>query len=148
MDYFFQNVMLFSNIVHYEQNILVWNYSNTMNISSTLWILMAWLVLWHQGISSNSVEYTLKCFHLLNSSPPSAAYMSVNRVSTGSGNGLSPLQRQAITWTNASLSIGLLGTNFSEILIGILSFSFKKMHLKLSSAYMAFILPTGRWIKG
>ena len=29
--------------------------------------------------------------------------------------------------------IGPLGTNFSEIWIGILSFSFKKMHLKMSS---------------
>ena len=29
--------------------------------------------------------------------------------------------------------IGLLGTNFSEILIEIYTFSFKKMHLKMSS---------------
>ena len=43
-------------------------------------------------------------------------YASVNWVSIGSGNGLSPVRRQAITWTNAKLlSIGLLGTNFSEI---------------------------------
>ena len=53
-------------------------------------------------------------------------------VSIDSGNGLSPARRQAITWTNAGLlSIGLLGTNFSEIWIGILPFSFKKMHLKM-----------------
>ena len=32
------------------------------------------------------------------------------------------------------LSTGLLGTHFSETRIEILSFSFKKMHLKLSSA--------------
>ena len=32
------------------------------------------------------------------------------------GNGLSPVPFQAITWTNAGLlSIGLLGTNISEI---------------------------------
>ena len=30
--------------------------------------------------------------------------------------------------------LGLLGTNFSEILIEILTFSFKKMRLKVSSA--------------
>ena len=48
-----------------------------------------------------------------------------------SDNGLLPGQHQAITWTNAGLlSVGLLGTNFSEILNGIVSFSFKKMHLK------------------
>ena len=53
----------------------------------------------------------------------------------GSDNGLSPGRRQAIIWTNAGiLLIGPLGTNFSEILIRIQTFSFKKMHLKMSSA--------------
>ena len=53
----------------------------------------------------------------------------------GSDNGLSPIRSQAITWTNASLlSIGLPRTYFSEIWIWILSFSFKKMQLKMSSA--------------
>ena len=52
-----------------------------------------------------------------------------------SDNGLSPGRRQAIIWTNAGLLlIGPLGTNFSEILIEILTFSFKKMRLKVSSA--------------
>ena len=51
-----------------------------------------------------------------------------------SDNGLSPDRRQAIIWNNVGmLSIGLLGTNFSEILIKILTFSFKKMRLKMSS---------------
>ena len=53
----------------------------------------------------------------------------------GSDNGLSPDRRQAIIWTNAGiLLIAPLGTNFSEILNGIQTFSFKKMHLKMSSA--------------
>ena len=53
----------------------------------------------------------------------------------GSDNGLSPGRRQAIIWTNAGiLLIGPLGTNFIEILVGIQTFSFKKMHLKMSSA--------------
>ena len=52
----------------------------------------------------------------------------------GSDNGLSPRRRQAIIWTNAEiLLIGPLGTNFNEILIEIHTFSFKKMHLKMSS---------------
>ena len=52
----------------------------------------------------------------------------------GSDNGLSPGQRQAIIWTNAGiLLIGTLRTNFSEILIAIRPFSFKKMDLKISS---------------
>ena len=42
---------------------------------------------------------------------------------------------QAIIWTNADLLlIGLLGTNFNEICIKILTFSFKKMRLKMLSA--------------
>ena len=53
----------------------------------------------------------------------------------GSDNGLSPGRRQAIIWTNAEiLSIGPLRTNFSENLIGIQTFSFKKMRLKVWSA--------------
>ena len=43
-------------------------------------------------------------------------------------------RRQAIIWTNDGiLLIGSLGTNFSEILIKIYTFSFKKMHWKMSS---------------
>ena len=52
----------------------------------------------------------------------------------GSDNGLSPGRHQAIIWTNAGiLLIWPLGTNFSEILFAIYKFSFKKMHLKMSS---------------
>ena len=53
----------------------------------------------------------------------------------GSDNGLLPGQRRAIIWTNAGLLlIGPLGTNFSKILIEILTFSYKEMRLKVSSA--------------
>ena len=48
---------------------------------------------------------------------------------TGSDNGLSPGRRQAIIWTNAGI---LLGTSFSEIVIEFYTFSFKKMHSKMS----------------
>ena len=52
-----------------------------------------------------------------------------------SDNGLSPGRRQATIFNNAGiLSIGPLGTKFSEILIEILTFSFTKMSLKVSSA--------------
>ena len=53
----------------------------------------------------------------------------------GSDNGLSPGRHQAIIWTNAGIMlIRTSGTNFSEILGKTHSFSFKKMHLKMSSA--------------
>ena len=55
--------------------------------------------------------------------------------SIGSDNGLSPGRRQAIIRTNAGiLLIRPLGTSFSEFLVEILIFSFKKMRLKVSSA--------------
>ena len=62
-------------------------------------------------------------------------HICVNKLTIiGSDNGLSPGRRQAIIWTNAViLLIGHLGTNFSEILIEIYSFSFQKMHLKMLS---------------
>ena len=101
-----------------------------------------------------------KCFHLMTSSWVSTGsdnglmpsdnvlsvlmlthwgrvtHICVNKLPIfGSDNGLSPGRRQAIIWTNAGiLLIGPLGTNFSEILIVSHTFSFKKMHLKMSSA--------------
>ena len=65
----------------------------------------------------------------------SLGLMSVSKLSIiGSDNGLSPGRRQAIIWINAGiLLIGSLGTNFSEISIKIYTFSFKKMHLNMSS---------------
>ena len=52
----------------------------------------------------------------------------------GSDNGLSPGRRQAVIWTNAGiLLIWPLGTNFSEILNEIHTFSLKKIHFKMSS---------------
>ena len=54
---------------------------------------------------------------------------------TGSDNGWSPCQHQAITWTNAGiLLIRTQGIYFSEILSGIHTFSFTKMHFKMSPA--------------
>ena len=51
-----------------------------------------------------------------------------------SDNGLSPIQCEAIIWTNAGLlSIAPKGKNISEISIKIQNFSFTKMHVKISS---------------
>ena len=58
-----------------------------------------------------------------------------NLTTIGSDNNLSPCQRQVIILTNAGiLLIWLLGINFSEISIEILTLSFKNMRLKVSSA--------------
>ena len=62
-------------------------------------------------------------------------YASVNWINIGSGKGLAPIRRQAITWTTVHvLSNGLSEKKISEIRINIQNFLFKKMHLKMSSA--------------
>ena len=68
----------------------------------------------------------------VNSLRPSDAYMHRNLTIIDSDKGLLPGWHQAIIWTNAGiLLIGPLATNF--ILMEMLIFSFKKMHLKVSS---------------
>ena len=110
---------------------------------------LCWVLVYDRGQGCDCTSFLgIYIMHSFNSSPHSAAYMSVYWVSIGSGNGLSPVLRQAITWTNAGLlSIELLGKKFCEIRIGILLFSFKKMLLKLSSAMMAAILSRGEMRK-
>ena len=66
----------------------------------------------------------------------------------GPDNGLSPGRRQAIIWTNAGiLLIGPLGTNFSENLIGIQTFSFKKMPFENVVCEMSSILSRPQCVK-
>ena len=65
------------------------------------------------------------------------AYLTI----IASDNGLSPSRCQAIIWTNAGILLFRpLGTNFSEILIEIHTFSFKKMHIKISTCEKVPIL--------
>ena len=64
----------------------------------------------------------------------------------GSCNGFSPVRRQTIIWTNAGLfSIGLQGTNFSEIWIAILLVSFKNEFENVVCHNEGF-LSRGRWV--
>ena len=58
----------------------------------------------------------------------------------GSEYGLLPGRRQAIIWTNAGILLTVpLGTNLSEILIKVDTFSFKKIDLKMSSGKWQFV---------
>ena len=63
-------------------------------------------------------------------------HICVSKLSTiGSDNGLTPGWRQAIIWTNGETLLSrTFGTNFNEISSEIHTFSFKKMHLEMSSA--------------
>ena len=77
----------------------------------------------------------LSCYQVLLTHWGRVAHICLSeRTIIGSDNGLSPDRHQAIIWTSAGiLLIGPWGTNFIEILIGIHTFSFKKIHLKMSS---------------
>ena len=68
-----------------------------------------------------------------------ATHLCVNKLTIiGSDNGLSPGRQQAIIWTNDGiLIIGPLGTNFSEILIEILTFVIQENVFKGAVCEMA-----------
>ena len=63
------------------------------------------------------------------------AHICVNKLTSfGSDNSLSPNWHQSIIWTNGELLLTrTFGTNVSENLSEIHTFSFKKIHLKMSS---------------
>ena len=108
--------------------IVVCAWTSCWTWSSCWWLEMPWHLC---DITVKNWRNWLK----FNSSPPSAHICVSKLGSIASGNGLSPVRHQAITWTHADLlSIRPLETNFSEIWIKIPNFSFKKMHLKMSSA--------------
>ena len=106
---FWSQVGLPEIIIGYAHQRNVWHTFLLFNFSYTTYHLTHWGRVTHIGVSKLTI--------------------------IGSDNGLSPGRRQAIIWTNAGiLSVGPLGTNFSEILIEIRILSFKKMHLKMPSA--------------
>ena len=79
---------------------------------------------------------SINCYYYLLTHWGRETHICVGKLTIiASDNGLSPERRQVIIWTNAGiLLIGPLGTNVSEISIGIQTFSFKKMQLNMSSA--------------
>ena len=65
-----------------------------------------------------------------------------------SDNGLSPGRRQAIIWTIAGILLfGTFGTNFSQILSKIHTFSFKKISFENVVCKMAAILSRPQYVK-
>ena len=83
-------------------------------------------------IEHNRKEDIVKPYQLIEAEWP--VYASPTYAIIGSDNGLSLDRRQAIIWTNAVLlSIELLETNFSQVVLKIQTFLFRKIHLKMSS---------------
>ena len=68
----------------------------------------------------------------VNSLNPSDAYIFVGII--GADNGLSPVWCQTFSWTLAGLYLTeSVGTNFSEIWVRVHQFSYKTVHLKMTS---------------
>ena len=87
-----------------------------------------WNQLYHQCDDSLTQPLSLARMLLTHWGP--VTHICVRKLTTiRSDNGADSGRRQAIIWTNAGiLLVGTLGTNFSEILIAIHTFSFTKMH--------------------
>ena len=102
--------------------------------SNTIKFIWGWKLQQTDVNMSGSPETTMVLIHLTHWGR--VTHICVSKLTIiGSDNGLSPDRRQAIIWTNAGLMlIRPLGTNFSEISIKLLTYSFKKMRLKVSSA--------------
>ena len=106
-----------------------WNEALNMNI----WFDDSWGIIVYIYIALDYINRENQTMQLIEAEW--RIYASVHWVIIGSDNGLSPFWCQAIIRTNAGiLLIGNLGTNFSESLSETHTFSFKKMHLKMSSA--------------
>ena len=90
------------------------------------------VLIWTPQVEKESLD--VKSCSLINSLRSSDAYMRRKQANIGSDNGWAPGRRQVIIWTNTGILLtGNLESNFSEILNEVYTFSFKKMHLKMSS---------------
>ena len=127
------------------------SYSTPSHYLNQCWLIINWILRnnWKSNLNQNELVFcqenafengiskisTICSSHIVLTHWGRVAHICVSNLTIiGSDNGLSPGRRQAIIWTNAGiLLIGPLETNFSEISIKIHVFSFKKMHLKMSS---------------
>ena len=113
----------------------LWNHEDGLWRCCLYTISNSWWLIWNLNLFTN-IWFFKKCSYMFSLTHwGRVTQICVSKLAIiGSDNGLSPGRRQAIIWINAGiLLIGSLGTNFSEILMEIYKFSFKKMHLKMSS---------------
>ena len=100
-----------------------------------------WLVAFFGHLSEPAPKSRISCVKNVNSLGPSDAYLRQWLTTISSDNGLSPGRRQAIIWTNTGiLLIRILGSNFSEILIEIHTFSIQEHAFENVVCEMASIL--------
>ena len=109
---------------------LVDNHANEIRLNFYKVVITIAYCFWFSRLSMQNCfgEHVYLFLHSIISQPLThwcrwRIYASLNWVTFGSDNGLSPIRRHAIIWTNEGMSlIGLLGTNFNEILIKIQTF--------------------------
>ena len=112
----------------------LWNGANNLD-KGVINTLQQYINTFSRTMSARSRSDTMISIHVLTHWGRVTQICVSKLTIIGSDNGLSPGRRQAIIWTNGGiLLIRSLGTNFSEISSEIHTFSFKKMHLKTSSA--------------
>ena len=124
------DVAQYSILHHVPSALQGWRWTSywSLELTETL-VTIPWLLEQLQGTASVLVRLLWEHNSL---SPASLCVSKLTII--GSNNDLSPGQCQAIIWTNAGiLLIRTLGTNSSEILSEIHTFSCKKMHLKIAS---------------
>ena len=109
----------------------IWVFNTQMQWSLHMFSLCSWLLLMHL-----ITDFHHLLLHWIPTHWGRVTHICVGNLTIiGPNNGLLPGSCKGIIWTNAGiLLIGPWGTNFSEILIGIHTFSFKKIYFKLSSA--------------
>ena len=86
------------------------------NLQRLAWSASRWIINYIPVKECDAIAHLCSKFNgCLTHLPLCHIYASLDWVSIGSVNGLSPVRHIAITWTNADLlSIGSLGTTFSE----------------------------------
>ena len=131
---------------------LSWNYPvqgrcHLANKSREFWILIAKLSTVVSYI--NILEITVYTWETDIHTELISPYMSVNWVSIGSGNGLSPIWCQANTWTNVVLFVNWTpGNKFQwNLNLNSLIFIQENAFKKAVCQNVALILSRGRWIK-
>ena len=86
---------------------------------------------------SSTMVYSIRLIKQMSTHWGRVTHICVGNLTTiGLDNGLSPVRRHAIIWTNTGILLNgtSLGAHISEILVEIQTFSFRKMRWNVSSA--------------
>ena len=133
-DHFELNLSELNKVIHSKKKILTFIYPDIVWHINGSRITRTWHRIGASELWLLNENYNVQCTHTDITDVDlthwgRVTHICINNLTTiGSDNGLSPGWRHAIIWFNAGiLLIRTLGTNFSEILSKIHTFSFKRM---------------------